>query len=282
MTSQIRYRTLVDNLARIYDATKETRTGCLQAGLTKVLETIDPKSAEGWQQVKVDSMRLLRVWSAREDCEGDSTLADQILDALTDFATDEVPRLEITERPTATVATAAVTVTPPSEAPALATPVMDEATAIAVALAAVADEEEEDTDAEVEVEIEVESDTEEEEEDEDEEVAEPEPEVVAPAPTPVPASVPASAVEEEDEKSEAVTEEEEEEEAEVVEPESDSEEEAEEEEEEGVEVEKRTIRGRVYWLSSDGTLYAVTEDDEIGDEVGRIGKDGRPIFLAPK
>jgi hypothetical protein len=93
-------------------------------------------------------------------------------------------------------------------------------------------------------------------------------------------------VTEEDEKSEVATEEEdeeeEEEEAEVVEPESDSEEEAEEEEEEGVEVEKRTIRGREYWLSSDGTLYAVTEDDEIGDEVGRIGKDGRPIFLAPK
>ena len=278
MTSQIRYRTLVDNLARIYDATKETRTGCLQAGLTKVLETIDPKSAEGWQQVKVDSMRLLRVWSAREDCEGDSTLADQILDALTDFATDEVPRLEITERPTA------VTVTPPSEVrvAAVAAPVMDEATAIAVALAAAADNEDTDEEEEVEVEIEDEDDSATEEEEEEEEVAEPEPEVIAPAPTPVPASVPSPSVTEEDEKSEAATEEEEEEEeeeAEVVEPESDSEE---EEEEEGVEVEKRTIRGRVYWLSSDSTLYAVTEDDEIGDEVGRIGKDGRPIFLAPK
>ena len=67
-----------------------------------------------------------------------------------------------------------------------------------------------------------------------------------------------------------------------MEPEADSDEEEDADEEEGVEVEKRTIRGREYWLSSDGTLYAVTEDDEIGDEVGRITKEGRPVFLAPK
>jgi hypothetical protein len=84
-----------------------------------------------------------------------------------------------------------------------------------------------------------------------------------------------------EEEEEEVASEKTEEEEEVVEPEADSESEAEEEEEEGVEVEKRTIRGREYWLSSDGTLYAVADDDEIGEEVGRINKDGRPVFLAP-
>jgi hypothetical protein len=257
MSSQIRYRTLVDHLARIYEATDETRTGRLQEGLTKVLETIDPKGSDGWQQVKVDSMRLLRVWRAREDCQGDSTLADQILDALSDFAAEDVPRLEISERPAA-----AVVVTPPPEPVVVAA--HDEAAAIeaalAVAIAAEADEEETDEeDAEVEPALEEETD-EDEDEDEDEEAEEET--IVAAAPTP------------------ATTEEE----GEVVEPEADSDEEEEDadEEEEGVEVEKRTIRGREYWLSSDGTLYAVAEDDEIGDEVGRITKEGRPVFLAPK
>jgi hypothetical protein len=272
MSTQIRYRTLVNHLARIYEASDETRTGCLQEGLTKVLETINPDGSDGWQQVKVDSMRLLRVWRAREDCQGDSTLADQILEALSDFATEDVPRLEISERPTV----AAIVVTPPSEPAVLPKPVpvekaltSDEAAAIEAALAAIDDEEAEEEEAAEPVVSDDEEEDEETEEDTEDEV---EPEVIAPAPTPVvskPVAAPAPAAEEED----------------VVEPESDSEdEEAEEEteEEEGVEVEKRTIRGREYWLSSDGTLYAVAEDDEIGDEVGRINKDGRPVFLAPK
>lgn len=282
MSTQIRYRTLVNHLARIYDASDETRTGCLQEGLTKVLETINPDSSDGWQQVKSDSMRLLRVWRAREDCQGDSTLADQILEALSDFAAEDVPRLEISERP---AVAAAVVITPPSE-PVLPKPVPvekalthDEAAVIEAVLAAIDDEDDEDDEEEEAAEPVIPEDEGEDEEEEDEDTDdEVEPEVIAPAPTPVavaakpaPATVaakpaPAPAVEEE----------------EVVEPESESEEEEEAEEEEGVEVEKRTIRGREYWLSSDGTLYAVTEDDEIGDEVGRINKDGRPVFLAPK
>jgi hypothetical protein len=271
MTSQIRYRTLVNNLARIYDASDETRTGCLQEGLTKVLETINPSGSDEWQQVKVDSMRLLRVWRAREDCQGDSTLADQILEALSDFAAEDVPRLEISERPFV----AAVAVTPPSEPVVAALPkpvpvekalTHDEAAAIEAALAAIEDEE----DAEAEVAEPLLSEDEDEEDTEEEEEVEVEPEVIVTV-----AVAPASVASE--------TTEEEEEEEEVVEPESDSEdEEAEEEEEEGVEVEKRTIRGREYWLSSDGTLYAILDDDEIGEEVGRINKEGRPVFLAPK
>lgn len=288
MTSQLRYRTLVDNLARIYDATDETRTGRLQEGLTKVLETIDPKSSDGWQHVKADSMRLLRVWRAREDCQGDSTLADQILEALTDFATDDVPHLEITERPVA-----AVTVTPPSETRAhvpiadtrahipiaahvplpvvIETPMTPaEIRAIEAALDAVEDEADE-----IEAAL---ADDEEVETDEEEDEVEVDEEAVA-----LPAPVPAAAVTETDTEEEVASDTEvEEEEEEVVEPEADSEAEADEEEEEGVEVEKRTIRGREYWLSSDGTLYAVADDDEIGEEVGRINKDGRPVFLAPK
>lgn len=286
MSSQNRYRTLVDNLARIHDATHEQRTGCLQVGLTKVLETINPLRADDWQQVKVDSMRLLRVWRAREDCQGDSELAEQILEALTDFATAEeaLPRLEISEHPAPVNRVAAHM---PIPVPILKEMTTDEAAAIEAALAAIDEEEAEtETEAEVEPDTDTDTDTEDEDEDEDEgneteEEVEVDEEVVATVPAKVEAeeavAVAVAATEEESDV-EAETEAEEE----VVEPEADSEEEEVEEEEEGVEVEKRTIRGREYWISSDGILYAVTEDDEIGDEVGRINKEGRPVFLAPK
>jgi hypothetical protein len=286
MSSQNRYRTLVDNLACIHDATHEQRTGCLQAGLTKVLETINPQRADDWQQVKVDSMRLLRVWRARGNCQGDAELADQILEALTDFATtvEALPRLEISERPV-TLAPVEVVVSRvathvPIPAPILKEMTTDDAAAIEAALAAIDDDDEEETDVEVEP-----AETDDEDEDEDEAETDTEEEVEIDEEVATTVKIAEVEIEtetdtEEEEAAESTTLPEKEEE--VVEPEADSASEAEEEEEEGVEVEKRTIRGREYWVSSEGILYAVTDEDEIGDEVGRINKEGRPVFLAPK
>jgi hypothetical protein len=51
-----------------------------------------------------------------------------------------------------------------------------------------------------------------------------------------------------------------------------------EEEEEGMEVEQMTFRGRTYWHEpSTGKLFA-NNDDEVGDEVGKLVA-GRPVFL---
>lgn len=56
-------------------------------------------------------------------------------------------------------------------------------------------------------------------------------------------------------------------------------EEEEEEEEEGMEVEKRRVRGRDYWFEEKtNKLYAVTADDDVGDEVGILLASGAPVF----
>jgi hypothetical protein len=68
-------------------------------------------------------------------------------------------------------------------------------------------------------------------------------------------------------------------EEEIVEEEIGEEEiEAEEEEEEGLEVEPIMIRGRKYWLGSDKQIYAVIDDDDVGDAVGEM-VDGKPRFF---
>jgi hypothetical protein len=60
--------------------------------------------------------------------------------------------------------------------------------------------------------------------------------------------------------------------------EAEAEEEAEEEEEEGMEVEKRIIRGRPYWIDiNTNKLYTIIGDDDVGDEVGAIF-NGKPVF----
>ena len=57
------------------------------------------------------------------------------------------------------------------------------------------------------------------------------------------------------------------------------EEEEEEDEEEGMEVEKRRVRGRDYWFEEKtNKLYAVTADDDVGDEVGILMASGAPVF----
>ena len=62
------------------------------------------------------------------------------------------------------------------------------------------------------------------------------------------------------------------------------EEEEEEEEEEGMEVARRRIQGRDYWWEEKSNkLYAFTgEDDDVGDEVGILLANGKPVLLAGK
>ena len=61
-------------------------------------------------------------------------------------------------------------------------------------------------------------------------------------------------------------------------------EESEEEEEEGMEVARRRIQGRDYWWEEKSNkLYAFTgEDDDVGDEVGILLANGKPVLLACK
>jgi len=67
-------------------------------------------------------------------------------------------------------------------------------------------------------------------------------------------------------------------------PIEESEEEEEEEEEEGMEVARRRIQGRDYWWEEKSNkLYAFTgEDDDVGDEVGILLANGKPVLLAGK
>jgi hypothetical protein len=47
-----------------------------------------------------------------------------------------------------------------------------------------------------------------------------------------------------------------------------------------MEVEKRVIRGRPYWIDiNTNKLYAVIGDDDVGDEVGAI-INGKSVFRA--
>jgi len=56
------------------------------------------------------------------------------------------------------------------------------------------------------------------------------------------------------------------------------------EEEEGMEVARRRIQGRDYWWEEKSNkLYAFTgEDDDVGDEVGILLANGKPVLLAGK
>jgi hypothetical protein len=69
-------------------------------------------------------------------------------------------------------------------------------------------------------------------------------------------------------------------EVEVEEEEEEEEEEEDEDEDEGMEVEKRKIRGVYYWFEAKtNKLYAVEDEDDVGDEVGAI-VNGKPVMLA--
>jgi hypothetical protein len=294
MSAQQRYLTLVQHISKIY-AADDGGIDELTDGLKDILTHINPTAASDWKKVQSDSKRLLRIWHSRAD-DSDAAadeVVDQIADSLKEFSTGEIQLIPIIEAPTLIVSE----IVPP--APVYKT----------VTLTASAEEEEEEVE-EVEEEEEEEEETSivvvvkkvadndtrmlidaEEEEEEDEEEEE---EIVAvggSAPMDIIDDAAAAAVvvtvkptkEEEEEVIEPTDDEEEaEEEAEAApEVEEEVEEEAEEEvEEEGMEVEKRVIRGRPYWIDiNTNKLYAVIGDDDVGDEVGAI-INGKSVFRA--
>jgi len=69
-----------------------------------------------------------------------------------------------------------------------------------------------------------------------------------------------------------------------IEESEEEEEEEEKEEEEGAEVARRRIQGRDYWWEEKtNKLYAFTgEDDDVGDEVGILLANGKPVLLVGK
>lgn len=285
MSAQLRFRTLVKHAGSIYDATKEARTDLLVGSLDDVVDKINPQSVSDWIKVEFDTRRLLKVWLSREQTHAAQTLADQILDSLVEFSATPaitavcdlpgpLPHLEIVEKPataTTVAAPVAILLTHSNEAEdedeeedeTVPAPAQVKVDADADAGAEADDEsssppmdDEVDDEDEVEVEVEVEIDG------EDEVEAE---------------------IEDEDEVEAEVEVDGEDEVEEVLEPEAEPEAaspDAEEEEEEGMEVEKRTIRGRDYWLEvNTNKLYAVIDDDDVGDEVGAI-VNGRPVFIS--
>jgi chemotaxis protein histidine kinase CheA len=281
MTTQLRYRTLVAHLSLIYEAGSSGRTGCLKNGLDEVVSVINPTTPAEWLQVKQDSERLLKVWLARSAGQGTRELMDEIVGALASAssapaavatAATATPFLVITEKEGSSVSAAdPITHIPsyvvhrplPLSLPLPSYQLDEEEEAEAEEI----DEGKEDEAEEAEEEAEEEEEVEEEADEEAEEVEEEE------------------AEEEEADEEEEEAEEEAEEAEEVEEAEEAAEEEAEEEEaaeEEGLEVEKKIIRGRSYWMDvKTNDLYAITDDDEVGDQVGTI-KDGKPVFLSTK
>ena len=258
MTTQLRYRTLLSHLSKIFEAEHHERTSCLKNGLDEILSVINPMTPGEWQQVKKDSERLLKVWLGRSTGQGTYELMTEIVDALADNATPAgvipaagtpagTPVLIITEK------VEQPKTDPITHIPSYAMPPRSLPLSFPLKKA----EEEEEAEEEDE-----EAEEEEEEVEEDEEVEEEEEEV---------------------EEDEEVEEEEEEVVVEKVEEAEEAVEEAEEaEEEEGLEVEKKIIRGRSYWMDvKTNDLYAITDDDEVGDQVGTI-KDGKPVFLSTK
>ena len=82
MSAQIRYRTLVGNMTRLYSASAEARADYLQTGLDEIMAVNAPTSAAGWGVVGGDSRRLLKVWLAKESDPAAKEVADQLTDLL--------------------------------------------------------------------------------------------------------------------------------------------------------------------------------------------------------
>lgn len=290
MSAQLRFRTLIKHAGGIYDAANEVRTDLLVGSLDDIVEKINPLDRGDWLKVEFDTRRLLKVWLSREQTDAAQILADQIMDSLTEFAATgaspsvtvgPLPHLEIVEKPVTTA---------PASVPV--------ATLLTHSIEPDShddeDEEEDDDD-----ELLVTDDEEEAVEDDDDEGASAPADVVvdveekkAPVPEPEPEPEPeaddnssAPPVADHDEEGEVAEDDDGDSAAaseydEVLEPEADAADAADAEEEEGMEVEKRTIRGRDYWLDvNSNKLYAVIDDDDVGDEVGAI-VNGRPVFMA--
>lgn len=286
MSAQLRFRTLIKHAGGIYDAVKEARTDLLVGSLDDIVEKINPQDRGDWIKVEFDTRRLLKVWLSREQTHAAQILADQIMDSLMEFAATNanpsvavgrdlqgpLPHLEIIEKPAVAPATVPVAT--------LLTHSID-----ADSLGDDGEDEEED-----------EEEDEVEDEDDEEEAEDEEPPAPAVVVTKVEEKKPLTPEPEADDNSSAPPAADHDEEGEVAEDddgdsaaESNNEEvlepepdaaDADAEEEEGMEVEKRTIRGRDYWLDvNTNKLYAVIDDDDVGDEVGAI-VGSRPVFMA--
>jgi hypothetical protein len=261
MSAQIRYRTLVRNIGRIYAAPKDSRMDLLQTGLDEIVAIVGPNSSDAWNTVGADSERLLKVWVAKEEDPAAIEVAQQLTDILWELAAEEKekakpasepvspaapPQLIIKESPTAPMNTPAPPRQPdtishiqPFSLAAVAPPSPILASTVAVEKTVVVDLETVEVD---ESDSEAPDQLEEADEGEDS------------------ASEASSVAAEDEDEGEA-----EEVEEEVVEPAAD------EEEEEGMSVEQITIRGRTYWRDTDtDDLYAVVGEDDVGDKVGQI------------
>jgi cobalamin biosynthesis protein CobT len=267
MSAQLRYRTLVHNIGRVYSSQPEGRTQLLQTGLDEICTVLAPTTPAQWDLVGTDSERLLRVWVAKESDPAAAEVATQLVDILYELAAASASAAA----PLATPLAAATAATAAAVAPALV--VADTITHVhpfTRAPTQIYIEEDDKSDTKIiSVGVPCDVETEEVEEEAEEESAAEE-----------------EAEEEEAEEESAAEEEEEEEDAEesaaeeeVVEPEE-AEAEEEDEEEEGMEVEQIFIRGRAYWLDpTTKKLYAVIDEDEVGDEVGVL-VNGKAQFLA--
>ncbi len=272
MSAQQRYRTLVQHICRIYSANDGGMTA-LTAGLNDILERINPSESSDWKKVQADSKRLLRIWHSRAD--DDDSAADEVVDQITESLKEFTVIDVLVDKPILVVSE--VTHVPVFNAVTLsANPdVVEEEV----------EEEVEEVEEEVEVEIEVEEDEAEEEEAEEstvvvivkkEAVEDDSESVIEPSDEKddMPINNGSSRMDLDDEDEEPVK-------SNGIIPaasEAEAEEEAEEEEEEGMEVEKRIIRGRPYWIDiNTNKLYTIIGDDDVGDEVGAIF-NGKPVF----
>lgn len=253
MAAQLRYRTLVHNIGRVYASPAEGRTDLLQAGLDEIVATQRPASAADWNTVGTDSERLLKVWVAKEGGTAAHEAAAQIVDLLYELAAEEAlvckPESDAVRAPSLVVTDSAADriahVLPFFSGPVAMGSDDDSSDVSSIAEDKKSIHVLEKTD---EIDAEVEA---------------------------------AEAIDEEEEEGAAVTEtEEEEEEAEEVLEPAEAEAEADEAEEEGMEVEQIFIRGRAYWHETNThKLYELVGEDDVGDEIGEL-IGGKPRFYA--
>lgn len=285
MSAQQRYRTLAHYISRVYSAEDGLRTDTMKTGLDEITAVLNPLDGRGWATVKGDSGRLLKVWEAKENNPAAAVVAAQITDLLGELsmeASAPAPASVATHAPVLVVQDHIQHVHPFGyhHTPIATRPVpTDEMSSIA------SSESSEFSDSESVASS---------ESSESESVAPSVKQVTITAVSPVDAedaeatddeatvnrldeqSVAASAAEdEESEKASIASVHEAEEDDSALEAENEEEPSVDSEDEEAKQVK---IDGKMYWLEkATQILYAVAEEDEVGDEVGKM-VDGAPVF----
>ncbi len=265
MSAQQRYRTLAHYIGRVYTAENGTRTDTMKTGLDEITAVVNPHDSRGWATVGADSNRLLKVWEAKENNPAAAVAAAQIGDLLAELAADAASapvlvvqdhiqhvhpfgyhQTPITTRPVPTDEVSSIASSESledSDDSASVASSVKQVTITAAPAVPLTEEEAEATDDETEVNH----------LDEDSDEAEVE------------------AAEDESEKASTVS-------APVPDVEEDAEEAAADEGEDEEEAKQIMIDGKMYWLEkATQILYAVADDDEVGDEVGKM-VDGKPVF----